>query len=165
MTIYSLEHKFDFERAVEDGNLFTASHLFPAVAASGVVYAHMTPTTRRVAVKVQITANSHTVIKSYSGTTYTDIGSPVLIAPRNIGTQYTPVTIVRHTPVIDTLGTLRIIQNMAGGDKNVTATGSSWIETVNLIIPPNVDVLLEITNHGQEITDIGVLANFIEEIS
>jgi hypothetical protein len=164
VTVYHLEKTFDFDRAVEDGTLFTASHIFPAVPSMGVVYAHIRTTSRRVAIKAQVSGTGHLIVRSYIGTTYTSEGVPTLLCPRNIGTSYNPVSVLRYSPVINVLGALRLEQNVSGGDKHSTSVGSFMQDGFSLIIPPNVDILLSITNQNQDAGDVGLIANFIEEV-
>lgn len=162
MTTFALETTYNFDRALESGSLFTASHVFLNVSGStGEVLFRITTTTKSTAVHFQAQSLSHMWVHTYLNSTYSDDGSESLVTGRNFGIPYSPLTQTKYAPTVATLGDLKVIQNVAGGDRNNTSVGSYISNESAFILPPNTDLLFKVTNLGVN-ADVGVCFNFVE---
>jgi len=134
------------ETRVNEGRLFSATHLFTGVADSGVVRIVGITGDNSARLLVIIKATGEAEIEFEKGTTFTDNGTEIDAFNRNENSTNTPTTKIYHTPTVDESGTVFSEDLIpGGGQKNASIGGESSLD-LRYVISANSNHLLKITN-------------------
>lgn len=151
-------------RKIHDGEMLFVSHIFRNVANNGKVYVrHTSGATKYLHSEALINTTGEWTFTSYSGSTYTGVGTTLTILNRKSDSTYTPTVVFRHTPTINALGTPRLTLLFGSGSNPSQATTGTFNEQLESVFAPNQEVLIELTNESGQTQDLGITFNFYEE--
>lgn len=151
---------------VHDGEFFTSNYEELAIANNGVARLRITTGANYCHLIINGEAEGKFRFKTYSGTTYTGAGTlpdatKLTVFNRKTDSVIAPTTIIRHTPTVNVLGTLRGLRTIFGGT-GPQSTGGGDSDRVESLIAPNTDVLIVMTNVSGSAQDLSVVLEWYE---
>ncbi|GAG15515.1 unnamed protein product [marine sediment metagenome] len=147
---------------VHEGEFFTLSHFYSDVADNGNADLHIiVGAGKELHVTITVVGEANAEVLIYEGTTYNAAGTAEPIHDKNRVTANTSNALAKHTPTINTLGTVRHHSFLPGGTKkaaigSVRSNGQEWI------FKKSVDYLIRITNRGGADKDFSIEIEFYE---
>lgn len=147
---------------VHIGETYTISYLSAAVATNGYLDIHITGVTNDCHAKITYTSEGKAYFKSYSGTTYTDVGTALTPWNRCLCSSNVAATLVRHTPTVNVLGPLRANEFVGSAGAAVARAGGVGGGNIESIINPGYDLLLRLQNMSASASDLQMTINFYE---
>lgn len=148
---------------INEGNFFTASKLFAAVADSGYAYMRIKNGAKYCFFSFSVAVTGKAYIATHLGTTYTADGTAALLVNRNTTAGLdSPAAVVYHTPTINVLGTTRFEDLIPGGEHVQTRVGSVGGASIGTKLAPSQDLLIAVQNKSGAAIDASVVINFFE---
>lgn len=112
--------------------------------------------------RVMVQLNDKGIFYLYEGTTVSNEGTALSVVNANRTSSNTPDLAAYHTPTITDLGTILGAELIIGGGSGQNAIGSSVTSNDDLLIlAPNTNYLLRLTNRGSE-TESNLFIGFYE---
>lgn len=153
----------DFEHhMVHKGDTYTVSYLSKGVANNGYLDIHVTGVTNDAHIKISYSSEGKSYFNSYAGTTYSNQGTSITPFNRCICQTNTATTLVRHTPVINVLGTLRTSEFIGSSGAAVVRAGGTGGGNIESIVNPGYDLLVRLQNVSGSASDLQITLNFYE---
>lgn len=149
---------------IGQGNFYTASKIFSAVANDGYALMRIKAgATKKPHVIANIMTTGKCYIKTYSGTTYTANGTEITPYNRNTTSSNVAEAKIYHTPTINVLGTARAEELVGSGTNPASQVGAVSSINSKTILANNGDILIQVQNKSGAAVDIGIVINFYEE--
>ena len=146
---------------VHQGNTFTVSFRSAAVANDGYLRIHLKPAIKDCHLKLTYACEGKALFKSYSGSTYSNIGTELTPWNRSIGSANVADTKVYHTPTV-TPGILRVDEFVGTGGATAQRAGGVGGTSIETIIEAGQDLLLELQNKSGSASDLQLTISFYE---
>lgn len=141
---------------------FTVSYTSLAVADNGYLDMHLTGVVNDAHVKITYTTEGKARLKTYAGTTYTNVGTPYIPFNRCICAGDVATSLVHINPTINVLGSLRGDDFVGTGGAAVTRAGGTGGGNIESIVNPGYDLLIRLQNVSGSASDLNIVINFYE---
>lgn len=147
---------------IHEGIYFECQQIYLQVPNDGYIrWLVKAPPTKAMHLIAVIVAEGKTYMKTYTGTTFTNEGTPVPIFNRRIGVSPASESVITQNPTINVLGTKRFDTFIPGG-LGPQSSGGVSDQRVETLVLPNNSFLLQLQNVSGQAKDIALNLQWYE---